>query len=146
MKYILLICIILCGCETSRVTTEATQATKEVARQELILTGEVAGMPVNLTAKAKSDTITQTKTDTKEVTEVPVEASMGWLSNLLMILLGGGAGGFAIKQLKDGMIKRMSDGIQSFLDEDKKTGESLKTHLSRKMNDTDKKKIKQLKG
>lgn len=153
MKY--LVCLLLlCGCETTRTNTVSQEVkqevTKEITKNDVFLDGEVAGVPVHLTLKQKgsTDTKSEEKKEEKkeEVTQVPLESNFGWLTNLLMILGGGGIGGFAIKQLKDGMIKRMSNGIQSFLDENKKTGESLKTHLSRKMNDSDKKKIRKIKS
>lgn len=152
LPIVLLIC--LCGCETVRTNTVSEEVkqevTKETTKNDIFLDGEVAGVPVHLTLKQKGTTDTKSeerKEEKKEeVTQVPIESNFGWLSSLLMILGGGGIGGFAIKQLKDGMIKRMSNGIQSFLDENKKTGESLKTHLSRKMNDSDKRKIRRIKG
>jgi hypothetical protein len=145
MKYILIICLFLCGCETSRTTTEATQATKEVARQEITLVGEVAGMPISLTAKAKSDTITQTKTDSKETTEVPVEASMGWLPELIAGLFGGGTILALIKKI---MTYKATLGhiVGTIEDQPDKIKKSILPQLSRKMDRKNKDLIKKMKG
>jgi hypothetical protein len=143
MKILLLIiCLFFNGCTLFR--QETTKESNTVLKNDIVLKGDVAGMPVNLKVShtGKSQTTEEEKKDTSSPA---TEEGFGFLSNLVMLLIGGGGAGFIVKKMKDGMIKRMSEGVDSFLEEDPKAGEKLKNHLGRKMDRSDKELIKKVK-
>ena len=156
MRYILILfCLFgVSGCVLVRKETQEQTQTVEkekiVNLNDVILEGTISGVPVKLKLKhvgsVEGQKSTDQKTDKNESTSSPaLEESGSILGYIISSLMGGGVGAYAIKKLNDGMIQRMSNGIQSYLDE-AEDGELLKTHLSRKMDSSDKAKIKNIRN
>jgi hypothetical protein len=146
MKLILifLLLIVLSSCGLWREDSSSESKTQEIAVNDIELVGDVAGMPVNLNLKHKGTKETQQTTqETKESSSPAGESIIGYLVTLM---LGGGVAGFAIKKLKDGTIKRIVNGIESFKQEaPAETTEALHSHLSKKLDSGDKSLVKKLK-
>lgn len=152
MKHITLALLLLlcCSCSIVREDTKSSENTQSqtIIKNDVILEGEVAGMPVKLkikhtgTEQTKSDT---TKEESKDTSSPAADSGMGWVGNLLLVLLGGGGIGAVINKVKNGTIARISQGIDSYIEEDAKAGEKLKSHLSKKMDRSDKNLIKKVK-
>lgn len=151
MKYILISIILLCltGCQTSCVRTDTTateqQQQKTLIENDVELEGEAAGVPFRAKIVHTGKQTTDTETKRQETKETSSPAASGLMGYIISIIAGGGLGGFAIKTLKDKMIRRVTEGIDNFIEEDAQAGEKLKGHLSKKLDTSDKALIKKVK-
>lgn len=128
----------------SLIREEEKKESNTIQKNDISLKGDVGGVPVNLKLihSGKSQTIEESSKDTSSPA---IETGSSLITNLLMILAGGGAGGFILKNMRNKMLGRMAQGIEEFSKEDPKAAEKLKTHLSRRMDSSDKEIIKKVK-
>lgn len=137
------------GCTLFRTETNSSEVKKEetVISNDVVLEGVAAGVPFKATIKHKGRSDTNSNTDKQETKDTSSPATNDLFGYIIGIVLGGGVGGFAIKTLKDRMIKRMTEGVQEYIDNSpEKEAEKLKTHLSKKLDRSDKNLIKKIKN
>lgn len=159
----ILVVLSISGCSLWRTETQQ-EVKKEEIKQEVKVTSDKATIkgtvtipglgpvPVDVvitqSGKEESKSKTEIKEDSKETSESSSPAAQqgfGWMQSFIILLLGGGGVGAVINKLKNNTISRITEGVDSFLEEDPKAGDVLKTHLSKKLDRGDKALIKKVK-
>jgi hypothetical protein len=145
---LLLICFTGCSIFRTETQSEEKQQSHTIIDNNIEIEGVAAGVPfrARIVHTGKSDTTgTKETQETKDISSPAAESGMGWVGNLLLILLGGGGVGAIINKVKNGTIARITQGVDAFMEENAKAGEQLKNHLSKKMDRSDKDLVKKVK-
>jgi hypothetical protein len=159
--FVLAISISACSLFREEVKQEVK---KEEVKQEIKVTTDKATIkgtvtipglgpvPVDVTISQSGKEETKSKSEVKEETigtkdtsSPAAETGFGWFQSFIILLLGGGGVGAVINKIKNNTISRITEGVDSFLEEDPKAGNVLKTHLSKKLDRADKELIKKVK-